>query len=96
MAPGAVGTDLVEDPVSYTTINGMRSARYPLQGCAACGPVGYYGVGQDGNTLAAAAGGTALVALIGLGTIAGLYYALKPPKSYKRAMARNRRRRRRR
>lgn len=82
--------------MSYTTINGMRSARYPLQGCAACGPVGYYGVGQDRGTLAATAGGALLVTIIGLGAVAGLYYALKPPASYKRAMARNRRRRRRR
>lgn len=74
--------------MSYTAVNNMRSARYPLEGlgcgCSAPASVGSFGgLGQAATTnwMPWAIGG---VALLGLGV--GSYFALRPVR-------RNRRRR---
>ena len=69
--------------MSYTRINGMRSARYPLQGCGSC-----QGVGADDGEGPPKILGTAAVGAIGL----GLFWYMAP----KPALKPNRRHRRRR
>lgn len=81
--------------MTYTSINGMRSQRYPLaaaDGCG-CGSLGRTGLGLNvesalfGGTIVGVAGGSLLV-----GLAAGWWLG----KSFgKRAVASNRRRRRR-
>jgi len=73
--------------MSYTRINGMRSARYPLQGhgCVGCAP----GVG----TVAETAGGTALIAVIVLGTIGAIVLKAPKPRRNRRHRRTSRRRR---
>jgi hypothetical protein len=77
--------------MSYTTINGMRSARYPLQGmgdsgdglgaCAACPG----GMGVDLNSpVARTLGGMAVATVITGGVIFALVWGTKAPKSYRR------------
>jgi len=40
--------------VSYTNVNGMRSARYPLQGDCGCGCAGAGGCGDAGDGIGVA------------------------------------------
>ena len=77
--------------MSYTTINGMRSARYPLQGsgdgldgCDGCAGVPSSGMGIDLNSpTARVLGGMAVATLITGGVIWILMTGMKPPpKSY--------------
>lgn len=78
--------------MSYTTINGMRSARYPLQGSGdglgACGCVGCApcaGVGLDlTSPMARTLGGMAVATIITGGVIFALVWGTKAPKSYSR------------
>jgi len=72
--------------MSFTSINGMRSARYPLQGDGCGCGTSMYGLGQTSavtNWVPWAVGGALL-----LGVGAASYFALRP-------IRRNRRRRRR-
>jgi hypothetical protein len=76
--------------VSYTGINGMRSARYPLQGMGGCGCAGMAGCGCSG--MGAEEGPPKLVGVIAVGVIGfGLVWYMARTK-----LASNRRRRRRR
>lgn len=69
--------------MSYTTINGMRSARYPLQGAKSlgcgygCGGKGSCGIGQNADVERAKTSALSVV-LIGLG--AGFLWAVSTGK----------------
>jgi hypothetical protein len=71
--------------VSYTTINGMRSARYPLQGVGACHSCSATGTVEETANKYAWAIPLSVGVVVGLGA---LFWKGKPPKK-------NRRRRRR-
>jgi len=70
----------------YTSINGMRSARYPLQGC------GCDGLGQTAAPGAGTLG--AMLPILGLGVLV-IGVGMMASGGSKRAVSANRRRRRR-